>query len=383
MRTGAAVRPVKSQHVDALAYQHAYTLSAPVSGRSGLATHATSGEVICKIESSPSSCVIDRTAFPTQLAPLHVHRAAVTAKVESASLVTERPPGGCTRAATTALSQIRNLHSTRYSWGAAAIRSRQQPQAPTRSSCASGSARSKLGKSLKIVGQAADHYGRRCTSSICLRCDRALACSFGYCSSELARAKLTLSFQEGADDNKNKPTYIGKQGEDARSEQPTALESAEVFICVDVSEVRSSEAAARLLQAQPACPAQHGTQDQCLLHPLQCVLAYQRRRTTGDFATMNAVLETTDSAAPATTQANESEEATRRAHSNSLDNQLSLQRASLILRAIRQRYEAGRNAHPYARCYSVQVVMDYGDMAWISAAIDALEKTIAAGATEL
>jgi len=27
--------------------------------------------------------------------------------------------------------------------------------------------------------------------------------------------------------------------------------------------------------------------------------------------------------------------------------------------------------------------MDYGDMAWISAAIDALEKTIAAGATEL
>ena len=98
---------------------------------------------------------------------------------------------------------------------------------------------------------------------------------------------------------------------------------------------------------------------------------------------MNAVLETRDSAAPATTQANESEEANSRNRSNSLDNQLSLQRASLILRAIRQRYEAGRNAHPYARCYSVQVVMDHGDMAWISAAIEALEKTIAAAATEL
>jgi hypothetical protein len=98
---------------------------------------------------------------------------------------------------------------------------------------------------------------------------------------------------------------------------------------------------------------------------------------------MNVVLETRDSAAPATTQPHESDEARRRNQSDSLDSQLSLQRASLILRAIRQRYEAGRNAHPNARCYSVQVVMDHGDMAWISAAIDALEKTIAAGATEL
>jgi hypothetical protein len=95
---------------------------------------------------------------------------------------------------------------------------------------------------------------------------------------------------------------------------------------------------------------------------------------------MNAVLETRDSAAPATT---ESGEAKGRNESNSLESQLRLQRAALILRAIRQRYEAGRNAHPYARCYSVQVVMDHGDMAWISATIDALEKTIAAGATEL
>jgi hypothetical protein len=95
---------------------------------------------------------------------------------------------------------------------------------------------------------------------------------------------------------------------------------------------------------------------------------------------MNAVVETRDTAAPATSEPGE---AKGHNESNSLDKQLSLQRASLILRAIRQRYEAGRNAHPYARCYSVQVVMDYGDMAWISAAIDALEKTIAAGATEL
>ena len=97
---------------------------------------------------------------------------------------------------------------------------------------------------------------------------------------------------------------------------------------------------------------------------------------------MNAALQTRDSAAPATSQRHESGETNRRTPRSSLESRLSLQRASLVLRAIRQRYEAGRNAHPDARCYSVQVVMDYGDMAWISAVIEALDKTIAAAATD-
>jgi hypothetical protein len=112
------------------------------------------------------------------------------------------------------------------------------------------------------------------------------------------------------------------------------------------------------------------------------MLAYQRRRTTDDLAAMNAALETRDSATATTSQGHESGEANRRNQRSLLESQLSLQRASLVLRAIRQRYEAGHNAHPDARCYSVQVVMDYGDMAWISAAIEALEKTIAAVATD-
>jgi len=55
-----------------------------------------------------------------------------------------------------------------------------------------------------------------------------------------------------------------------------------------------------------------------------------------------------------------------------------LQRA-VLLRAIRQRYEMGRTTHPGARCFAVQIVGDGGDMPWITAAIEALEKTIAAG----
>jgi hypothetical protein len=50
-----------------------------------------------------------------------------------------------------------------------------------------------------------------------------------------------------------------------------------------------------------------------------------------------------------------------------------LQRALHTLRAIRQRYEAGRNAHPEARGYSVQVGVDRGDLAWINAVIEMLE----------
>jgi hypothetical protein len=58
-------------------------------------------------------------------------------------------------------------------------------------------------------------------------------------------------------------------------------------------------------------------------------------------------------------------------------NQANLERAVLTLRAIRQRYETGHSAHPYARSYSVHLAVDYGDMAWIMAAIDAMERALA------
>ena len=64
------------------------------------------------------------------------------------------------------------------------------------------------------------------------------------------------------------------------------------------------------------------------------------------------------------------------------ESQVSLQRALRTLRGVRQRYETGSNAHPDARSYSVHVVVDYGDVAWITAAIEAVEKAIAASAAE-
>ena len=64
------------------------------------------------------------------------------------------------------------------------------------------------------------------------------------------------------------------------------------------------------------------------------------------------------------------------------ESQVSLQRALRTLRAVRQRYETGRNAHADARFYGVHVVVDHGDVAWITAAIEAVEKAIAAGAAE-
>jgi hypothetical protein len=57
-----------------------------------------------------------------------------------------------------------------------------------------------------------------------------------------------------------------------------------------------------------------------------------------------------------------------------LANQMSLRRAALTLRAIRQRYETGHNAHPCARCYSVNIAIDGADMGWITAAIEAVEE---------
>ena len=61
---------------------------------------------------------------------------------------------------------------------------------------------------------------------------------------------------------------------------------------------------------------------------------------------------------------------------------MSLQRALSTLRAVRQRYETGRNAYPDARSYSVHVAVDHGDVAWITAAIEAVERAIAATAAE-
>ena len=72
----------------------------------------------------------------------------------------------------------------------------------------------------------------------------------------------------------------------------------------------------------------------------------------------------------------------RRSETKPSESQLSLQRALRTLRAVRQRYETGRNAHLEARSYSVNVVVDHGDVAWIAAAIEAVEQVIAAGAAE-
>lgn len=60
-----------------------------------------------------------------------------------------------------------------------------------------------------------------------------------------------------------------------------------------------------------------------------------------------------------------------------------LQQAVRTLRAIRQRYEAGRNADfGFVRTYSVQVALGYADMRWITAAIEVLEKEIAPSSNE-
>jgi hypothetical protein len=85
---------------------------------------------------------------------------------------------------------------------------------------------------------------------------------------------------------------------------------------------------------------------------------------------------------PANDRPRESRDANMRNDRNPSESRVGVQRAVLALRAIRQRYESGRNAHPDVRGYSVHVVVDCGDMVWITAAIDALEKTVVAGATE-
>jgi hypothetical protein len=73
----------------------------------------------------------------------------------------------------------------------------------------------------------------------------------------------------------------------------------------------------------------------------------------------------------------------RRASQEPAASEASLQRASLTLRAIRQRYETGRHACRDARANSVQMVVDAGDMAWIGAAIEAVENAIAGRAAQI
>jgi hypothetical protein len=74
--------------------------------------------------------------------------------------------------------------------------------------------------------------------------------------------------------------------------------------------------------------------------------------------------------------------ADKRDESDKAEREVSLHRASLVLRAIRKRYEAGRSAYPRAHRYSVPVAVDASDMDWITAAIKAVEKVIADGSFE-
>jgi len=61
---------------------------------------------------------------------------------------------------------------------------------------------------------------------------------------------------------------------------------------------------------------------------------------------------------------------------NPPENRVALQVALRTLHGIRQRYETGRIVRPDPRRYSEHVVVDYNDMACITAAIEALEKVI-------
>ena len=64
--------------------------------------------------------------------------------------------------------------------------------------------------------------------------------------------------------------------------------------------------------------------------------------------------------------------------SRSPASQVRLEQALRTLRAIRERYEMGRNVDSdYVRAYSLQAAFGYADMFWITAAIEALEKAIA------
>jgi hypothetical protein len=58
-----------------------------------------------------------------------------------------------------------------------------------------------------------------------------------------------------------------------------------------------------------------------------------------------------------------------------------LERAVNTLRAIRQRYEMERHLRPEAESGTVHAAFGDGDMAWIAAAIEALETELASGSS--
>ena len=62
--------------------------------------------------------------------------------------------------------------------------------------------------------------------------------------------------------------------------------------------------------------------------------------------------------------------------------EMNLLQAMRTLRALRQRYETERNGNANACFLSIQVALGYTDMPWITATIEALERTIVAGAAE-
>jgi hypothetical protein len=97
---------------------------------------------------------------------------------------------------------------------------------------------------------------------------------------------------------------------------------------------------------------------------------------------MNNTLRTGNGVASADGQLGELREFNRLNARNPSESQVSLRRALRTLSGIRERFEVGRHAHPDAHFYSVHVVVDRGDVAWINATIGALEKAIAASVTE-
>lgn len=69
--------------------------------------------------------------------------------------------------------------------------------------------------------------------------------------------------------------------------------------------------------------------------------------------------------------------ANSRDDTNPAEYQVSLQRASKTLRGIRERFQTECSAHPGARFYGMHVALDAGDMAWITAAIESVERVLA------
>ena len=118
------------------------------------------------------------------------------------------------------------------------------------------------------------------------------------------------------------------------------------------------------------------------LHPLQCLLVDQLKRTTRDLAAMNAMLQIRNDAVSPDSPRGESREPSRLTPEMPSDSQMSLQRALRTLTGIRQRYEVGRHVDADAHFYRVHVVVDPSDMAWITATIEALERVIADAATD-